>query len=86
MEKIDVCKGCKMLNRCVKVYAVAGYPPCARKTKESRPTVRAKRPVQQLKFAMCPFCKGKISVSHGTFFFHNYGDNECPGSGARANV
>ena len=32
--------------------------------KEARPTVRAKRPVQQPKFAMCPFCKREVRVSH----------------------
>ena len=49
----DVCEHCKILNRCVKAYAVAGYPPCSQKSKESRPTVRAKRPVQQRKHVIC---------------------------------
>ena len=42
----DICEHCKILNRCVKAYAVAGYPPCSQKSKESRPTVRRKPPVQ----------------------------------------
>ena len=88
MKSERFCIKCCLYTACKQL---PGVPRCASKAKESRPTVQAKRPVQQRKADICPHCGSGVvfvkgSIIHSPCFICGRRFDPHTGKGKRSTI